>query len=177
MANEDDDPVVRGVIASYSWFTHKTYDLVITRNSFLLVEVSKANRPNWPEKIHSQPIDRVTDADRLAAQVGTIVIPYSTVRNLRFYAPPVQPNRTYDKLGLWISHCAEGEKPKKLTVAIDANLYIKQRLLVEGMSEGQSQWIRRWNELLSEYAAVIRELLVKRLPPRITMESRWDVPS
>mgnify|MGYP001324468221 CR=1 FL=1 len=172
MANEDDDPVVRGVIASYSWFTHKTCDLVITRNSFLLIEVPTANRPNWPEKMHSQPINRVTDADKLAAQVGTIAIPYSTVRNLRFYVPPVQPNMRYDKLGLGISHNLEGEKPKKLRVAIDANLYIKQRLLVEGMSEGQSQWIRRWNELLSEYAAVIRELLVKRLPSSVTMESR-----
>ena len=177
MANEDDNPVVRRVIASYGRFTHKTYDLVIARSSFLLVEVPKANGPKWPEKITSQPIDRVADADRLGAQDGTIVIPYSTVRNLRFYAPPVQPNMPYNNLGLWVTHCAEGEKPKKLAVAIDANPYIMQRLLIEGMSKGLSQQILRRNELLSEYATVIKELLMRRLPPRVIMQARWDVPS
>ena len=177
MATEDDHPVIRDVFASYGWFTHKTHDLVITRDSFLRVGVPKANGPNWPERMRSHPIDRVNDPDRLAAEDGTIVIPYSTVKSLRLYAPPVQSNMYCEKLGLWITHCPEGQRSRKLTVGINANLYIMQRKSTEETPRGLSQKVLRWNGLLSEYATIIKELLLERLPPEVIKEARWDIPT
>ncbi len=40
-----------------------------------------------------------------------------------------------------------------------------------------SQKVLRWNGLLSEYAMIIKELLLERLPPEVIKEARWDIPT
>jgi len=179
MATKDGHPVIREVLASYGWFTQKTYDLVLTKDTIILVVV--APRTNGPagllKRMRAPPIDRVNDLGASMEQEGTIVIPCSTVRSVRFYAPPVQPNQEYDRLGLYVTHGPDGKRPRKLTIVIDARPYIMQRISAETMPRGMSKQTLRWNEILSEYAETVTAMLRSTLPPEIIEKTEWRVPA
>jgi hypothetical protein len=166
--------LVKGVYAGYRLWRPGYYDLAISNREFALIRIADKKKYN---RLERGTIDRDSMME-VPAGIGVlgeqnIVVPHSSLLGLRLYMPPVQPNKNYRKIGLFLTHASPGGKRRKLQIAIDGFRYQLEREAVAAMPRKMSERILKRNEFLAEFAKSFKEDLVNILPAEVLKMAEW----
>jgi len=176
MSEENEAVVIKNVLTAPGWFGAKEYDLVLTEKEFLLVKVPNQRGGTRFTRGRLGRDARAGDLLDLEAREGSIVIPHETVQTLRLFAPPVQRNFTYSKIGILLLYNSSNGKRRRLRIAISGFSYQLEREAAEEMPKGISGRTLRRNEFLAEYAMMIKSALLRALPPEVAQKALWAIP-
>jgi hypothetical protein len=166
--------LVRGVYAGYSLWRPGYYDLAISNREFALIRIADKKKYHRLERGAIDCSARMEDLMGFGVlKEKNIIVPHSSLLSLRLYMPPVQPNMSYRKIALFLTHSLPGGKRRRLQITIDRFRDQLEREATATMPSKLPERIMKRNEFLAESAMSFKEILMGILPAEILKIAEW----